>query len=405
VFNKLIPLVYIQVQICCILVVGVGAVAANDSLVGERGYTVFPIDTDKIRMISEKIDVRMASEARPSDIFDEIAFVHCEFLFENISNEPITAKVGFPGRTFYPREIQDLALSNFEAYIDGEKKEVLKRKELLGAEIRDGEYTWTPHRYWYVWDVDFPAKGRVKIANSYSVRLSSNQEISFFQYVMTTGKNWHGPIGRAKITVRYADDLDLERRFIYASPTNYIVKGNTVTWEFEDFVPDREINVIQMFLNKRKMRLYYILEAILKSRRYEGAERDYTTADLEIEDYAKYKILKGALDRFSRPRGGYLRDILYYIPGGDSEEDIKKGLALAKRRFLKDVKIAYVRMLRNEIYARHGRSFNSMDLRILFSETNWYEENPDYTDDLLTDIERRNIQFIVDYERQKGWRE
>jgi Tol biopolymer transport system component len=64
----------------------------------------------------------------------------------------------------------------------------------------------------------------------------------------------------------------------------------------------------------------------------------------------------------------------------------------------------YVRLLRNEIFARHGRAFKSEDLRQIFESTDWYKPDPNYSDDMLNDIERRNVQFILDYEKKMGWR-
>jgi hypothetical protein len=64
----------------------------------------------------------------------------------------------------------------------------------------------------------------------------------------------------------------------------------------------------------------------------------------------------------------------------------------------------FVRLLRNEIFARHGRTFKSKDLRQIFESTDWYKPDPNYSDDMLNDIEKKNIQFILDYEKKMGWR-
>jgi dipeptidyl aminopeptidase/acylaminoacyl peptidase len=65
---------------------------------------------------------------------------------------------------------------------------------------------------------------------------------------------------------------------------------------------------------------------------------------------------------------------------------------------------AYLRLLRNEIFARHGRTFKSEDLNEIFKATDWYKPDPNYSDDMLNDIERKNVQFILDYEKKMGWR-
>jgi YARHG domain len=56
-----------------------------------------------------------------------------------------------------------------------------------------------------------------------------------------------------------------------------------------------------------------------------------------------------------------------------------------------------LRVLRNEIYARHGRIFSapkSKDLQKYFEAQPWYKANPDFKDDQLTEVEFRNISII-----------
>lgn len=64
----------------------------------------------------------------------------------------------------------------------------------------------------------------------------------------------------------------------------------------------------------------------------------------------------------------------------------------------------YMKTLRNEVFARHGRVFNSIDLRYIYGSSYWYRYNPEYSDSMLNDIEKQNVQFILDYEKKIGWR-
>ena len=61
-----------------------------------------------------------------------------------------------------------------------------------------------------------------------------------------------------------------------------------------------------------------------------------------------------------------------------------------------------LKLLRNEIYARHGRRFKSPSLEAYFNSTEWYKENPKYSDNLLNGFEKRNASFILDYEKKIG---
>lgn len=65
-------------------------------------------------------------------------------------------------------------------------------------------------------------------------------------------------------------------------------------------------------------------------------------------------------------------------------------------------------LARNEIYARHGREFANADLQRHFEATSWYR--PSYTpeefdasaSDLLSDVERVNIDTILSIEQERG---
>lgn len=62
---------------------------------------------------------------------------------------------------------------------------------------------------------------------------------------------------------------------------------------------------------------------------------------------------------------------------------------------------------KNEIYARHGRKFDSQELRNYFESKSWYVEkyegsvfDTNYSDQLLSDIEKKNAEFLKDAENR-----
>lgn len=65
------------------------------------------------------------------------------------------------------------------------------------------------------------------------------------------------------------------------------------------------------------------------------------------------------------------------------------------------------RIARNEIYARHGRRFSDEQLQGYFDSCSWYSgtiEPEDFDDSYITDIERKNLDLLVQYETDMGWR-
>lgn len=57
-----------------------------------------------------------------------------------------------------------------------------------------------------------------------------------------------------------------------------------------------------------------------------------------------------------------------------------------------------LRVLRNEIYARHGRIFKDAELQKYFEAQNWYQPNPEFTDESLTETEYKNLSAIREAE-------
>lgn len=68
---------------------------------------------------------------------------------------------------------------------------------------------------------------------------------------------------------------------------------------------------------------------------------------------------------------------------------------------LQDLDKAQLRLMRNAVYARHGRTFKSVDLQSLWNCYTWYKVNPNYSDDLLTEVDTYNIKLIQQYEAQR----
>ncbi|HEX8738113.1 MAG TPA: YARHG domain-containing protein [Pyrinomonadaceae bacterium] len=58
-----------------------------------------------------------------------------------------------------------------------------------------------------------------------------------------------------------------------------------------------------------------------------------------------------------------------------------------------------LRILRNEIYARRGRVFKDKELQKYFESTDWYKPNPDFKDEMLSEIEFKNLAAIKDAEQ------
>ena len=59
-----------------------------------------------------------------------------------------------------------------------------------------------------------------------------------------------------------------------------------------------------------------------------------------------------------------------------------------------------LRIWRNAVYARHGRTFKSEGLQALFNEYVWYKADKNYTDAKLSDTDKANIKLISEFEKK-----
>lgn len=69
---------------------------------------------------------------------------------------------------------------------------------------------------------------------------------------------------------------------------------------------------------------------------------------------------------------------------------------------LNDLSQRDLRILRNTVYARHGREFKSDTLISWFNDKDWYKPDPTFTDARLTEIDRKNVKLIRSVEDSLG---
>jgi len=84
------------------------------------------------------------------------------------------------------------------------------------------------------------------------------------------------------------------------------------------------------------------------------------------------------------------------------ENNIHEGLSTkpVTRALLEGLFLEDASQMRQEIYARHGKVFKEPWLQKYFSSFAWYKADPNFTDDALTDVEKKNISTIAAYEKR-----
>lgn len=83
-------------------------------------------------------------------------------------------------------------------------------------------------------------------------------------------------------------------------------------------------------------------------------------------------------------------------------EDPKRLNGLLTLADLEDLSRRDLRILRNMVYARHGRPFKSEVLHEYFTTLDWYQPDEKYTDGRLSAVDRKNVQLIQSVENEIG---
>ena len=83
---------------------------------------------------------------------------------------------------------------------------------------------------------------------------------------------------------------------------------------------------------------------------------------------------------------------------GQSKPDQK----LLSKDYLRGKSPSELRIMRNEIFARYGYIFKSEDLRDYFTSKKWYKPTSDNVNGLLTEIDKKNIELIAEFEKNEA---
>jgi hypothetical protein len=118
------------------------------------------------------------------------------------------------------------------------------------------------------------------------------------------------------------------------------------------------------------------------------------------------------LFRYGVPRGTIPKLLTYRVSEAEMSEAVASFRApewawlTAERRLTDEDLDGYgaweLMLMRNEIYASHGRRFQDPELNAYFKSRPWYRVNPDFHDGLLTPLERANASYISDYQRRNN---
>jgi hypothetical protein len=284
-------------------------------------------------------DIRMTAETVSVRFLNDTARVSCVFTFRN-EGPPQRVVIGFPDEAH--GDVPERGLIQwFRSWVN-DKEVAVQRVAVKRVVDYEGTYVW------WLKEVSFAPGQTVRIRNEYEIRYSENVEgTRWFTYILVTGAGWKGSIGEATVTVDlgrippgalFGPGVPQQRPGLAVTP-GFRLAGRQLQWRFLNFEPTERNNIRVAWVG-----------AIADPTRLcpQCSTRPLTEADL---------------------RGKSARTLT---------------------------------LMRNEIYAVHGRMFQRKDLDEYFRRQTWYRPNPTFQESWLSAVEHRNAEFILAYQIKHG---
>jgi hypothetical protein len=261
-------------------------------------------------------------------------------------------------------------------------KQVFPAKSSISTKI---QYTPNPSETNHA-DNDREFINRRKLANPYKAALSdllclnddlkkwdtardTKLEAFIVDYILTTANHWKRPIKEFNLVIESEPATRLHERASTCFESGKLKKISETRYQItiNDFVPKEELSVFFLsYAHARNVQdsldeYLYRCAYHIRGKPYDGDKRYYSTDDLQ-----------------------------QWLNKSADDEPKSKQLC--------------IKSLRNEIYARHGRIFTTPEMKQIFESASWYNPRTDFKESDLSEIEKKNVEFISSYEKKMDWR-
>jgi hypothetical protein len=329
----------------------VTAAFANDTAVAGIGGRWHPMKGEhpRIRMKSERIriDVREGyNRAEKSNSYYYTADV--DFVFEN-SGGATSVQMGFPEGAGGAADLSTFrrkpTFLEFSTWVDGRKTAA---KRVVASVSEDEE---DAQAYW-VKTVTFARHQTRRVRVHYKAWAGgfADKFANFVPYDFTGG-NWRGNVAQSTLEVTLNVPGKREVRAGFEGSEKQILK-----------IPSR----------------------------HSGKTYTYIWRNWQAQNYFRFSFTNPLKTTAAKLNGARPYLDVYPFPRALTEADLKGKSA------------SDLQVMRNAIYARHGRSFKDAKLAAYFGKQSWYHADSKWRDGVsdkkLSDLERRNAGFIRNHE-------
>jgi hypothetical protein len=195
-----------------------------------QAKTIYPGNKTSVRMESERVII---------DLYNDSSVVKCWFNMTNLG-EREKLQIGFPEMNFYHYRLisESEKLNRFKVKENGKAVKFYLSDSLKNnAELRKKIDSYQIIQDWYLWDGEFQKGESKTIEVQYSLPFGMLYKTNerFFTYLLSTGANWKGTIGKAEIIVNLKN-IEMDS-LISQQPNNCVINNNQLKWTFSDFEP------------------------------------------------------------------------------------------------------------------------------------------------------------------------
>ncbi|MCW8132058.1 MAG: hypothetical protein KIS92_17050 [Planctomycetota bacterium] len=255
---------HLIVLLCCLMLaapVGRADVAPEPLMTG--GNNPSPRAKTEVAMVWEEVDLRVSAEKNETTAV---------FGLKNLGGSATEFEVGFP--SYFEMPLQD-----FSVTIDGEKHLAAVKKE--GVKDFRGRERFT---YWMCWTMKFEPGQERKVEVKYWVKPEVRHELYTRElseamqgklcemnsgYVLRTGRDWAGSIGKAVIRVHYNESVTKQNLTFGGAKRNWVYdpKTNTDTLTLKDLEPDDSSDISYSFYAASPKERAETLTGLLKEKK------------------------------------------------------------------------------------------------------------------------------------------
>jgi hypothetical protein len=289
--------------------------------------------------------IRMVKEEIKIVMGKDSCRVYCKFWFKNMGTKAENVFMGFPNY------FEDIAqgsnpLRDFTCTVNGQKTEFDKQTQTTEVEnIPDLKR----YEKWFCWNVQFKPGETVLVENNYNGDLGGSADgTCSFSYLIGTAQTWSSTIANGKVVFDYSKIAS--KAFVDTT-----------------FYSDKTLPI--------------------------GIERNIYN-DSTVFSYNNY------LPKWDETLKVNL--LCYWkCPYGELQKIFTESPTLGNIK-IKTLSNQTLRLMRNEVFARHGYIFSDTKLKNYFTSQSWYKPDPTFNPNQLNEFELLFLKYIKNLEENKS---